>query len=161
MPETVYAKPTKPIPSVKVPFAPAVAGEVCTPAPRSELTLDRIGIWLSGVCMVHCIATPVLLLMLPMFTLAKSEWIHVVLACVLPLITVAAFIPGYRRHGDWKIFVFGFVGLVLVAFAAFDPFKILNEITESLVTTVGGLSLISGHIRNRRLNDCAHPGHAH
>ncbi len=161
MPKTVYAETGKSIPAVRVPFAPAVAAEACTPPRRFEISLDKLGIWLSGVCMIHCLLTPILLLLLPMFSLAKSEWVHILLACVLPLITLAAFMPGYRRHHDKAVIALGVLGLVFIAFAAFDPLHLLNEITESMVTTFGSLSLISGHIRNRRLNACAHPGHAH
>lgn len=161
MTKIVYVEPKQPFAKARVPFAPAVAAEACLPPPTYESWVDRLGIWLSGLCMIHCLATPVLLLMLPMFSMSKSEWVHIVLALVLPIVTLAAFVPGYRRHGDHAIIGLGIVGLILIAFAAFDPFKVLNEITESAVTTFGGLALITGHIRNRRLNTCDHPGHAH
>ncbi len=123
--------------------------------------LDRIGIWLSGICMVHCVITPIILVLLPMMTFVRSEWVHLVLACVLPLVAFAAFLPGYRRHQDKLVIALGLIGLSLIIFAAFDPLKILNLITEGLVTSIGSIALISGHLRNRRLNHCDHPHHAH
>ena len=128
---------------------------------KLERFLDKTGIWLSGLCMIHCILTPIVLIVLPMMTFAKSEWVHLVLAGVLPIIAFGAFIPGVRRHKDWAVIKIGFVGLVLIIFAALDPFHWLNEITEGAVTSVGSISLIMAHLRNRRNVHCEDPSHTH
>jgi hypothetical protein len=128
---------------------------------KLEQILDKTGIWLSGLCMVHCILTPIVLILLPMMTFAKSEWVHLVLAGVLPIIAFGAFIPGVRRHKDWAVIKIGLVGLALIIFAALDPFHWLNEITEGAVTSVGSLSLILAHLRNRRNVHCVDPSHSH
>ena len=111
--------------------------------------------------MVHCILTPIVLLLLPMLTFAKSEWVHLVLAGVLPIIAVGAFVPGVRRHKDWVVIQIGLVGLALIVFAALDPFHWLNEITEGAVTSCGSLTLIAAHLRNRRNVHCEDPSHSH
>lgn len=128
---------------------------------RVEKFLDKWGIWLSGLCMVHCVLTPIVLLALPMMTFLATEWVHIVLACVLPLVAFGAFLPGFRRHRDWVVIELGLIGLVFIIFAAIDPFHILNEVTEGAVTSCGSLSLIAAHLRNRRHHHCADPSHKH
>ena len=128
---------------------------------KFEKTMDKLGIWLSGICMVHCILTPTVLVTLPLMSFAKSEWPHILLGGLLPLVTLAAFIPGFRRHRDWVVMELGIMGLVFIIFAALDPFHFLNEVTEGLVTSVGSLTLIGAHLRNRRHHHCVDPTHAH
>lgn len=128
---------------------------------KFESVMDRAGIWLSGICMVHCVLTPIVLVSLPMFTFAKSEAVHIALAGVLPIVTFAAFIPGVRRHRDWMVLVLGLVGLLFIIYAATDPMHILNQWTEGAVTSIGSLTLIAGHMRNRKNVHCADPTHRH
>lgn len=74
---------------------PATVSTRHVPAAR----LDKMGIAASLTCAVHCLATPILLLLLPV---AGAIWAHplahwVLAALVLPLALVVVY-RGYRHH---------------------------------------------------------------
>jgi hypothetical protein len=114
---------------------------------------DRIGIWLSAACAVHCALTPAVLLLLPTIEIASyHEMLHRSLFVVLPLIAILAFIPGYRRHGDRRIFLWSVPGFALLALSAFhgsdDPY------VQAAITISGSVLLIRAHYLNRVLSAC-------
>jgi hypothetical protein len=131
--------------------------------------LDRLGIILSGICIVHCLALPLLLAALPF--LGDSilgghgfhEWL---LLAVLP-VSLVALSFGYRRHGDANVLWLGGIGLALLSFATYGYRLIgLSEDWERGISIVGGLIHAGGHVlnfrRTRALHDhSAHAGHAH
>jgi hypothetical protein len=131
--------------------------------------LDRLGILLSGICIIHCLALPLLLAALPF--LGESflgghgfhEWL---LVAVVPVSLVALGF-GYRRHGDVNVLRLGGTGLALLAFATYGYRLIgLSEDWERIISIVGGLIHAAGHLlnfrRTRALHDhSAHPGHVH
>ena len=128
-----------------------------------ETWLDKVGIWLSGLCLIHCVGTVVALALLPVlsFNEATHEYVHIVLAVILPTIALLAFIPGYRRHHDKLVIALGVLGVALIIFAAAEPLHGFSHIVVGLVTSCGSVALITAHVRNRRLNRCRHSHHAH
>lgn len=127
---------------------------------------DRLGICLSALCLVHCLLTPVLILLLPSLQLVDAhgaegghahETFHLALLLVLPILAVMAFIPGYRRHGDKRVFAWAAPGLILVALVAIF-FEDISW-TGSLISVAGSLMLIRAHVINRRLCACCETGH--
>src|SRR3712207_3783581 len=76
------------------------------PRTRLQVLADRAGICLSAICIVHCILTPVILLALPAFQFFEwyHESLHVIFAVIIPLLALAAFVPGYRLHGEKRVF---------------------------------------------------------
>ena len=132
-------------------------------AQPSEKWLDKIGIWLSGLCLVHCVGTVVMLALLPVVSVNEQthEYVHIVLAVILPTIALLAFIPGYRRHHDKRVIGLGVAGVALIIFAAAEPFHGQDHVFVGVVTSLGSVSLITAHLRNRRLNSCGHAHHAH
>ena len=86
-------------------------------AQRLQHTGDRIGMWASLVCAVHCALLPLVLALLPMLGLGALDLVDidqafVVFATVLGVTTLAL---GYRRHrafGAWALLL---PGLALVS----------------------------------------------
>lgn len=111
---------------------------------------DKIGIWLSAVCLVHCLVTPVIVLLVPLLAVLSYDHTHKVLALVLPLIALPAFISGFKHHGRWSVAILGLIGLFLIEFAAMDPLGIFQQAGEEATTIAGSLFLLFGHIHNRR-----------
>src|SRR5579871_5931356 len=79
---------------------PIFGGEMRT---LNRLSLDRIdalGACVSGLCLVHCTAMPLLLAFSP--TLAHlipgDEWLHGVFACLVVGAGLPSFFMGFRRH---------------------------------------------------------------
>lgn len=73
-----------------------------TPALLREAVLHRVGMALSGLCLVHCLLLPLLLAAAPVMLLAavptgwlESEWFHA--ALIAPVVLVSG--PALRRAG--------------------------------------------------------------
>ena len=110
--------------------------------------LDRLAIGLSGLCLVHCLATSVLLAMIASAGgILGAEWIHevgLVLAMVMGAIALGR---GIVEHGYMMPSSIGALGLGVMAGALTLP----HDGGEALFTVVGVAILALGH----RLNHIA------
>lgn len=109
------------------------------PAPRAA-AIDGVAISLSGLCLIHCLALPVVSAVLPVAgSWAEIEWIHkafVVAALPFSLLALAS----ERATGIiGGLIASGFVLLAAAAFA--EP---LHD-HETALTLLGALLLASGH----------------
>jgi hypothetical protein len=106
--------------------------------------IDVSAITLSGLCVVHCLALPLLAAFLPLAgAWSEAEWVHkAFVALALPL---SGFAIVRRLSGpDWKVFVgLAVAGLILLIAAAF--MEALHEY-ETPLTVTGALMLASAHI---------------
>ena len=117
---------------------------------KSQFTtgLDKFAIFLSGLCLLHCLAIPFALLLGPLFSgwLSENEttthW--VLLAAAVP-ISVLALWRGYRQHQDVPTIIYGAFGLVLMFIGVAHFF---GETYEIWLTAVGVISLLIAHVRN-------------
>jgi hypothetical protein len=83
---------------------------------------DRLGIFASAACAVHCAATPILVAALP--TLKLTEWMadprfHQIAAVVCCSLVAIAIVPTMLRFRDVPLFSFASSGLGLILAAAF------------------------------------------
>lgn len=112
--------------------------------------LDRLAIFLSALCLAHCIATPLAVLAVPVVatwltgTETNVHWF--LLAMAIPL-SIWAYARGYRHHGDVLATVTGGFGLTLMFLGVSHLFAGWLEIPLTLV----GVTLVSiGHVLNIR-----------
>lgn len=65
-----------------------------TSDPAPPFFWDRIGISLSGLCMVHCMVMPVVLAALPLWSMAETlhDWLHPLFLVSLVPISVMALV---------------------------------------------------------------------
>ncbi|MEM1116640.1 MAG: MerC domain-containing protein [Bacteroidota bacterium] len=117
--------------------------ETATARPR----LDAAGIALSALCIVHCLAIP--LVATGALAWAASESIHIGLTVVLALIVVAVAVPSYRRHRRAIVPVLLGGGLALLI-AALTVGEAAGETAETVLTVIGSVVLIAGHVVNLR-----------
>lgn len=118
---------------------------------------DKLGIAGSGLCLVHCLALPVMVGILPSMGLAflADESVHEILAFASIAFAGLAFIPGYRRHQDKRVLVLMSVGLALILFATWGGALVdLHRASETMLSIVGSLLLISAHLMNHTF--CRH-----
>jgi hypothetical protein len=117
-----------------------------TTAALTTWRLDRFAIGLSGLCMVHCLATSVLLaLVASAGGMLGAEWIHevgLVLAMVMGAIALGR---GISEHGYMMPSAIGALGLGVMAGALTLP----HDGGEALFTVVGVAILALGHRLNR------------
>ena len=112
--------------------------------------LDRLAIGLSGLCLVHCVATTVLLAMLASAGgILGSPMIHEVGLSLAMLIGAFALGRGIWEHGFMMPSAVGGLGLGVMAGALTMP----HNGSEALYTVVGVAILALGHDLNRRAAD--------
>jgi hypothetical protein len=110
--------------------------------------LDRVAIGLSGLCLVHCLATAVLLaLVASAGGILGSPWIHEIGLGLAMIMGAIALGRGILEHGYTMPSAVGGLGLGVMAGALTMP----HNGTEALYTVVGVAILALGH----RLNHIA------
>lgn len=118
-----------------------------------QRSLDIIAVSVSGLCALHCLLTPLALILFPVLSgslLAGEDFHQLLLWVILPTSGVAIGL-GCRRHKDGRVLLFGLVGLSLLMLAAFQGHDWFGELGERLVTVLGGGIMAVGHVRNYRL----------
>ena len=112
-----------------------------------RLRLDRLGVLLSALCAVHCVAVLVLVAVLGIGggVLLNPEIHHVglALAMVIALIAIGG---GALRHRKATPFALAMVGLGFMGGALAVP----HGVEESILTIIGVGLVIGAHILNLR-----------
>lgn len=108
---------------------------------------DLAGIGASMLCIFHCVATPLLVVVLPTLEVLERQT-HAVFALSILCIGLLAFVPGYRRHRRWGVVLLGLVGFGMLSAGVLVPEGGMSETTEVAVTVLGGATLITAHLRN-------------
>ena len=115
--------------------------------------LDRAALGASALCLVHCLALPLIIAALPALShlLSLPESIHVwILLFAMPTAGLA-FVTGRARHGAFYPLIVGALGLMALATGiVFGSTRL-----ETPITVTGSLLLAAAHIANWRLR------HAH
>ena len=108
--------------------------------------LDRLAIGLSGLCLVHCLGTSILLALLASAGgILGAEWVHEVGLSLAMLLGGLALGQGIRHHGFMMPSAVGGLGLGVMGGALTLP----HDGTEALYTVVGVGILALGHQLNR------------
>ena len=109
--------------------------------------IDRLGMALSGLCLVHCLASAVFLAMLSAAGgLLFSPIIHEVGLVFAILLGILALGRGILEHGFMMPAAVGSLGLGVMAGALTMP----HNGPEALYTVIGVAILALGHDLNRR-----------
>jgi hypothetical protein len=112
-----------------------------------SMYLDRAAIGLSGLCIVHCVLSVVLVAtMTGASSLLADPIIHKVGLVGAIVLGAVALGQGYRRHRATRPLVVGGGGLVLMALGLVVP----HGLPEVIVTIVGVTVLALAHLMNVR-----------
>jgi hypothetical protein len=123
------------------------------------VSLDRVGIGASALCMIHCALLPVVALAVPVVGGAwlGSEAFSYGAIAAAAVAAVGAFSRGYRVHGvRWPVLLAAAgIGVLVVGERASDG-SLARGVVLSLV---GGGTMVIAHLVNlrlcRRCADCA------
>jgi len=120
-------------------------------ANRLNKILDKFGVCASTVCLIHCLATPFVIMFFPGIKGVFTEEAHEVFAIiVVTLIALAVYPLCKKSHGHRDILALAFTGVVLILSAIF--FEELMPIAAHYgLTTIGSICLIAAHIKNIRV----------
>ncbi len=130
---------------------------------------QKISIWLSSVCLIHCLITPFIIVLLPSVSSFADGWVEsALIAAVIP-ISLVAFMPIWWRHKNWNRLIELSLGITLVLVAQWISFGHEHhslfdfEGFSELVLMVSGTGLIAyATFRNRRhTHHCHNPHHVH
>ncbi len=125
--------------------------------------LDRIAISLSAICIVHCLAVPLVVAVLPIAALGlggESHFHAAMLWLVVP-VSVVGLIMGLREHHRAKIAVAGMLGLAVIAYASIYGHGQWPFSTEIIVSVLGSVLLAGAHWANFVVVRKVHVHHAH
>lgn len=115
---------------------------------KESVRLDRLAIFLSGLCLLHCLALPIALIVGGVFggwlndTETSMHWILLALALT---VSVIALYRGYQRHRNALTPWLGGIGLTLMFVGVAH---ILSADLEVIFTVVGVLLVLVAHARN-------------
>ena len=117
--------------------------------------LDTIGMGLSGLCALHCLALPLLLSSGVLFTDADGpdDPTHLILFALAGPVGLLALWRGYRHHRVWQPLAFGCIGIVILWRGLFQGD---HHATAQILTLVGAGTLALSHLYNWRRHVAAH-----
>ncbi|PHR81283.1 MAG: hypothetical protein COA59_16035 [Colwellia sp.] len=110
---------------------------------------DKLAISLSIACAIHCLAMPLMLLLLPSFMVLQfnNEAFHTWMIIIVLPTSVYALFMGCKQHKRYRLYFIGFLGLSLLVIAVW----LGNEFWEKVVTLMGTAVIAGGHYWNYRL----------
>ncbi len=140
---------------------------------------DKLSICLSICCILHCIALPVVILLIPSVASfwINDENVHIILVLLAIPISLFAMGKSLRIHHNYKCISLAVIGLLLLVLAIFmhdigfggehvlaehgdhdehsdhNEHSGLGESLEIAFTVLGGLILLSAHIFNVRITN--------
>ncbi len=131
---------------------------------------DKLSICLSLCCILHCIALPLVIILIPSISSfwINDENVHIFLVLLAVPISLFAMLKSLRKHNNSKCIVLAVLGLLLLVAAIFihdiglsgehvqeehghDEHSGIGETLETIFTVIGGLVLLGAHLLNIRL----------
>ena len=111
---------------------------------------DFLGIGLSVLCMIHCLALPFVIAFAPaiLHGLPGDDVTHRSLAVAIGFVGLLAFRSGYKVHRRRWVLATFILGLVLVSTAALLGDAVLTGVGETSITVSGGILLVTAHFMN-------------
>ena len=114
--------------------------------------LDRIAISLSTVCIVHCLAMPLLVAILPVaaVTIGSDAHFHALMLWLVVPTSAIGFSLGYRVHGRGGIVASGALAVAVLALVAFWGHDAWDPAVEVAVNVAASIALAAAHWQNFR-----------
>ena len=140
---------------------------------------DKFSICLSMCCIMHCLALPVLIVLLPSISSLwiNDEIVHVYLVLLAIPISLFAMVKSLKVHNNYKCISLAVIGLLLLVAAIFmhdigsffsdqgyveehghvvehghDEHNGIGELLEKCLTVLGALILVNAHILNLKFS---------
>lgn len=114
--------------------------------------LDQVAVALSGLCLVHCLALPFAIVILPFLGQFSDDHLHAQMLILVIPVSVIALALGFRRHRHTGIVIAGIAALGVITFGGTVAHEQYGLLADRLLTIVGSLALAVTHFRNFRLS---------
>ncbi len=111
--------------------------------------LDKLGVWVSAMCALHCILLPVLLPALPLLasSFVAQEWFERSILTISIAIGFAALLIGFKQYHRQ---LYPLYSLSLGAVIYWNK-HMFGEAYEPITITVGAAFIIAAHLINLKL----------
>jgi len=121
-----------------------------------QVLSDKAAISLSLLCSIHCLAIPLLVVLLPSIVALplEGETFHLWMLYAVVPISAYALTMGCKSHKRYRVLLLGGLGLLILAATALAGHAILGEMWEKIFTVLGTSIMAVGHFWNYRL--CQH-----
>ncbi|MBT8112468.1 MAG: MerC domain-containing protein [Gammaproteobacteria bacterium] len=131
-------------------------------------TFDRFAIALSSLCVIHCIALPIVASVTPLLMSTINHgnavhefWFHQFILIFIIPVSVLALVAGFRCHRKNLPLLLGSIGLsILVIVALFAEqlisLQLMSHTGETILTVIGGVIHAAGHITNALATKASH-----
>ena len=113
--------------------------------------LDHAAIALSGLCLVHCLLLPIIIVAMPLLAQLNETHFHAQMLLVVVPVSLFAFAHGYRRHGNLRIIAGGIAGIAILFIGGTVVHANYGILGDSLLTIAGSIVLATSHYFNNRL----------
>jgi hypothetical protein len=137
--------------------------------------LSKASLTLSSVCLIHCLAMPFVILLLPAISQFMSETVETVLILAVIPISAIAFVPTWLKHKNFRlggIFLFGLTVILIGQFGMDHHHDFLSNtdqheailgfVGRTTVLMIGVFSLAWATYRNNKhTHVCKNPHHHH
>lgn len=127
---------------------------------------DKTAIRLSILCTLHCLAFPLILVLLPSVAVLQlnNEAFHLWIVLIVIPTSAYALTVGCKQHKRYHLLTLGLIGLGCLISAVVLGESLLGEVWEKILTSIGAGIITYGHYKNYRLcqrqDRCACPEHS-
>ena len=126
---------------------------------------DKMAMSLSLLCALHCLVSPLIIVMLPSLAALQfdGEAFHVWMVLAVIPTSVYALTMGCKQHKRYRLLGLGLFGLLFLLSAVLLGEDLISDFWEKALTVIGAATIALGHYRNYRLCQhqefCACPDH--
>jgi len=113
--------------------------------------LDHMAITLSGLCLVHCLLLPFVIVALPLLAQFNETHFHAQMLIVVVPVSLFAFAIAFRRHRNKAIIAWGVAGIAIMFIGGTVAHANYGNLADSLLTVAGSIVLATSHFFNNRL----------
>lgn len=131
------------------------------PLARNHARIDLLGILLSAICALHCVALTALLVSggaMAALWRSGEDLTHVVMLTIVVPVSVIALGGGWLRHRRNDVAMLGAAGIAALAAGALIVHARFGAGADAALSIAGGAALAVAHWRNRQRCGC--PGAA-
>ena len=117
------------------------------------LSADKLAISFSSLCAIHCLAVPLLIVLLPSMAALplNQEAFHFWMVVAVVPTSIYALTLGCKKHKNMAIAIYGVIGLTILVAAAALGEDLLGEFAEKGLTLIGACMIAFAHLKNYRL----------
>jgi uncharacterized membrane protein HdeD (DUF308 family) len=121
--------------------------------------LDKIGIYASLLCAIHCAIMPLIVVILPILTISlfvteTVEWLLLISAFI---VGISSLCLGFKKHKSKKVFPLLSAGFILILIGKiYHNHNFLYQFNYlNLIMILGGILITFSHyINNKLCNSC-------